>query len=462
MTVLRDEVRRLTWNGVLRISSGTLRELALLRQWQWLPANESEILVQRRLERTIRRAWERVPYWRRVLSERGAVSPQGLVAKDALARLPLLDKVTLRRELADMIALPEGRGGYWNTSGGSTGEPVRLRQDVAYRDAVRAAAMLFNDWAGYSFGQTMIKVWGSERDIFEGKEHLRTRVIRWLRGEVWLNAFRMTPQQTRDYLTTINDKQPVLLLGYVESVLDLAQAANTLGIKLRSPRSVMTSAGPLEPMARATIEHAFGAPVFNRYGSREVGDVACDCELHGGLHVIAPYHHVEILRPDGTPCDCGEVGEIVLTLMINDTMPLFRYRVGDMASWSADPCKCGRSWPLLARVAGRVSDMFVRPDKTRIHGEYFTHLFYFLDWVEKFQVIQLTTSHVLVRVASRTGIIDPATTKQADIEDVTKKIKLVMGEHCRVDFEFAERIDASASGKFRYTISKVLEGTREA
>jgi phenylacetate-CoA ligase len=274
---------------------------------------------------------------------------------------------------------------------------------------------------------------------------------------VWLNAFRMTPEQMRDHVATINRLRPSFVLGYVESVYDLARAAERDGLSIAAPRAVMTSAGPLEPPVREVIERAFAAPVFNRYGSREVGDVACDCPAHTGLHVIAPYHRVELLRPDGGPCGPGEVGEVVLTLLTNRTMPLIRYRIGDTAAWASGTCPCGRSWPRLATVAGRVSDMFVRPDGTRIHGEYFTHLFYFLDWVHKFQVVQMSPTHVVVRIVPREGEREPATTHVVALTDVVSKVRLVMGDACRVDVEFPDAIAPTASGKFRYTISHVLQ-----
>lgn len=452
---LRDGMRTLTWRAVLGVTGGTLRELAQLQRWERLAPAESAAVARRRLSGMLEQAWREVPFWRSALANAGVVDRGGTADPTALTRLPLLDKVTLRDQLPRLIAGAEGRGAYWNTSGGSTGEPARFRQDASYRDAVRAAAMLFNTWAAYEQGQEMVKIWGSERDLFDGGESLRTRVVRWLRGEVWLNAFRMTPAQMHEHLATINRLRPGFILGYVESVYDLARVADAAGIPMHPPRAVMTSAGPLEPPVRALVSKVFGAPVFNRYGSREVGDVACDCAAGTGLHVITPYHHVEIVRPDGAPCAVGEVGEVVLTLLTNRTMPLIRYRIGDLAAWAAGECACGRAWPRLASVAGRVSDVFIRPDGTRIHGEYFTHLFYFLDWVGKFQVEQHTPSHLTVHIVPNCRSEDPAREHVEAIAEVVAKIRLVMGASCQVDLAFTESIPPTASGKFRYTISHV-------
>jgi phenylacetate-CoA ligase len=149
------------------------------------------------------------------------------------------------------------------------------------------------------------------------------------------------------------------------------------------------------------------------------------------------------------------VGEVVLTSLTNYAMPLIRYRIGDMAAWSERPCSCGRSWPLLKTVSGRVTDTFIRADGTLVHGEYFAHLFYFRDWVKKFQVVQ--EKHDLIKV-----YIVPFNKDQSvfdkckeEIQDIEKKIGVVMGPSCKVYWNLLSDIPPTASGKYRYTISNV-------
>ncbi|HEY0970497.1 MAG TPA: hypothetical protein VGE02_05920 [Gemmatimonadales bacterium] len=449
-------MRGLLWSLVLGASGDTNHQLALLKRWQWLRKDEMETVQRERLAKLLDHARRKIPYYRDLFAERGMDRAKPMALVDALSSLPLLDKDTIRREGSRMLAADvAGRGAFQNTSGGSTGEPVVLTQDSAYRDTARAVAMLFGQWAGYDAGDPMVKLWGSERDLFVGRETMRTRGTRYLRNETWLNAFRMTPEQFGEYINVINERRPVFLLGYVESLHDLAVYADREGLRVHSPRSVMTAAGPLDAHVREVVARVFDAPVFNRYGSREVGDIASECSAHSGLHVCSPQHVVELLDPEGRPVKPGERGEVVVTLLTNYSMPLVRYRIGDVASWSGEECSCGRAWPLLENVAGRVSDIFVRHDGARVHGEYFTHLFYFLPWVRKFQVVQEAHNDVLVRIVPRERGIECTPDALRDMTDVEAKVRLVLGNGCRVRTEFCDNIEPTASGKFRYTISKV-------
>jgi phenylacetate-CoA ligase len=265
----------------------------------------------------------------------------------------------------------------------------------------------------------------------------------------------MGEAEMRTFVDRINEVQPVQILAYVESAYELAQFIEQEGVEVHSPRAIMTSAGTLHDHMREVIRRVFRAPVFNRYGSREVGDIACECEAHEGLHVSAPTHYVEILRSDGTPTDPGEVGEIVVTLLTNYAMPLIRYRIGDMGAWAESSCSCGRSWPLLAEVTGRVSDTFVTDDGKRIHGEFFTHLFYGEEWVQKFQVIQESVRQITIAVVPSGSTVHADRRLRDEMGAIRTDIHSVMGETCDVRFDVREEIPPTDSGKYRYTISKV-------
>lgn len=402
-----------------------------------------------------------VPYYRNEFQRLG-LGTADIAARplEALTALPLLDKATLRRRFDDLKSDDlDTRDWYYNSSGGSTGEPARFVQDAAYHQAAMGSKALFDTWTGYSPGAPKVLLWGAGRDLV-GKGTWRSRMGHLLRNEYALNTFRMTEADMRRFVGTINRARPVQIMSYVTSAYQLAQYIEREGLPVYRPKAVMTSAGTLYPHMRETIERAFGAPVFNRYGSREVGDIACECECHRGLHVNPHTHHVEILREDGSPCAPGETGEVVVTSLINMAMPLLRYRIGDMAAWAHQPCSCGRHWPLLKEVSGRVSDVFRRRDGSLVTPAYFNQFFRFaacsdLSFIVKYQLVQEDYTRLRLLLVVN---IDKVTAQRLIAEKrqaLGDLVRAAMGEDCLLDVQLVDEIPVTASGKFRYIISKL-------
>jgi phenylacetate-CoA ligase len=455
-------LRRLTLNAIAFARGRTLSYLRELRSSEQLDAEQARKLQQDRLRSLLSHARDHVPYYRKLSATHEFFDHSGAMSFDRLHGLPLLTKEILRARFDELLSDDLGsRRWSENTSGGSTGEPVRFVRDQACHEWFLALAGFYDLWTGYRPGDRKALLWGSERDLFVGRETFRQRLGWFLHNIVRLNAFRMTRENMRGYVDAINAQQPRQILAYASSLYELSQYIEREGISVGAPQAVMVSAGTLFQEMRETIRRVFRAPVFNRYGSREVGDIASECEHHEGLHVCPATHYVEILRENGEAALPGETGEVVVTLLVNHAMPLIRFRIGDMAAWSEKPCSCGRSWPLLMHVAGRVTDTFVSPDGTRIDGEYFTHLFYFRNWIERFQVVQEDYRHVRLLIVPLDLDGDPASRHSADLDDIIGKIRIVMGEDCRVTTEFLPAIPALASGKYRYTISKCSDARRE-
>lgn len=435
-----------------------MSRLKKLQQLQWLNKEELSTLQQEYLKNLLLHAYQHVPYYREILQKAGVIQNiknNIYINLNNFSQIPLLDKSIIRdnyeRLKSDDL---KSRKWYENTSGGSTGEPVRFVQDKNYHDTLLSVKMLDDLWSGYKIGDRKIILWGSERDLLIGREKFRTLVGRWLRNEICLNAFRITPENMYSYIKYINEFKPVQILAYVASLYEMACFIDRKKINVYSPKSIMVSAGVLHEHMRETIEKIFKAPVFNRYGSREVGDIACECDRHQGLHISPFTHYVEILREDGSPAEQGELGEIIVTLFANYAMPLIRYRIGDIGAWSEKACTCGREWPMLKYVSGKMWDIFRTKDGTQAHGEFFIRIFYFQDWIKKFQVIQEDFDFIRVLIVpDRSKEIQKIYSKE--IYMITNKIRFVMGQECKVQFDFVEDIKPLASGKYHYIVSKV-------
>lgn len=443
------------YKALLLRKGRVLQNVNEMRSAEFLDPQYVNDLQNKRLEQLLTHAYSHVPYWKSVLREYGVIQGERVHIEE-LNRVPLLTKEIIREQGINLISDDlETRTWFHNTSGGSTGEPVRLVQDKIFSDWGQAAKILFDLWTGYHLGQNKFILWGSERDIFLGGERFKIRVGRFFKGEKWGNAFKMDATRMQEFVRIINRIKPVQILAYAESIYELAEFIKNQGMAVYQPRAIMTSAGTLYDYMRQSIETVFAAPVFNRYGSREVGDIACECEAHQGLHINPVTHYVEILRDDGTPCASGEIGEVVVTSLTNYVMPLIRYRIGDMAAFSEKKCSCGRGWPLLSQVTGRVVDTFLTRDGVRVNGEYFTHLIYFKDWVKKFQFIQDEYEKVRLCVVPAVSLEEGYRILYKEKEELESKVRLVMGPNCNLEVEVVEDIPPSPSGKYRYTISRL-------
>jgi len=445
----------------LTLIGDALSNYRKLERWQWLDKGQATTLQQQRINCLLLHSYNHVPYYREVLRGADVVSESGEVNMKSFGNIPLLDKTKIRSHFEDLKSDDlSTRKRFKNASGGSTGEPVTFVQDFTYADWASAIKILYDAWTGYSIAERKIRLWGSIRDLTAAKESFKSRLIKWLNNDVWLNAFRMTPFEMRNYVKKINEFKPIQILSYAESIYELSRFIEKEGLQIYSPRAIMTSAGTLFPHMRDDISRVFKAPVFNRYGSREVGDIACECPQNHGLHVCIRTHYVEILRADGSPANPGEVGEIVVTSLVNYAMPLIRYRIGDMGMWADQPCPCGRTWPLLKEVTGRVTDVFVRRDGGIVSPEYLIHLIGVElnnGWIRKYQVIQEAHEHLRILIVTNESVDDPKFFYSNETIKISDGIRLVMGDNCKVEYEFVKDISPTISGKYQYTISKLTK-----
>ncbi|MGD8189490.1 phenylacetate--CoA ligase family protein [Brevibacillus ginsengisoli] len=446
-------IKRLVWEKRVSLQGRTLEYLDKLREWQWLSPEQITSLQQERLYALLDHAYRHTSYYRQLFEQHGLVTNQGEIKLDEFQKLPFLNKEQIRTNYAQLTSDDLAtRKWYENTTGGSTGVATRLILDRDYFAWNQAIKILDDEWTGRSLIDKQVRLWGLERSLMEGKERFRTRIGCWLRNERWLSCLRMTPDVMRSYIKEINTFQPKQILAYVESLYELARFCELEKMVVHPPKAIMTSAGTLYPHMRKKLEQVFQAPVFNRYGSTEVGDMACECERHKGLHVSSLTHFIEIIDRDGNPAKPGEIGEIVVTPLINYAMPFIRYRIGDMGRWSTASCDCGRGYPLLEEITGRVNDIFVDRKGRWIDGMLFLLLIDPRPFVKKFQVIQEKPD--LVRV-----LIVPypehqvAYSLQEEIRQIKSQIRKVM--ECEVEVELCEQIDPTPSGKYRYTISQV-------
>ncbi len=406
-------------------------------------------ITQIKLKKILNHCQENVPYYTQIIEQVGTRKLLQQNPEVYIKNLPVLTKDLIRQNFERIKSTDlEQRQWYFNQSGGSTGEPLKLIQDQEYFNYSMAIKSLYSYLvSGRRIGESEAILWGSERDLFSNKG-IKAKLSSFLRNTTYMNAFMMTHEQMSDFIKKLNANPPKIIIAYAQAIYELAQFTEEKRIAIVPQKAIITSAQTLYPWMREKIESVFQCRVFNRYGSREVGDIACELPGNEGLWLAPWGSYIEIVDDDNNPLPTGVEGNILVTNLNNYAMPLIRYKIGDRGILAVnEPSK-----QILKQVSGRITDMFKREDGILVDGEYFTHLFYSKDWTYKFQVIQKSFFKILIKIVTLNQNYNP---EPQELEEIANKCKLVMGGECEIIFEFVSQINPTASGKHRYTISEI-------
>jgi phenylacetate-CoA ligase len=413
-------------------------------------------LTQARLAGILRHAARTVPFYK------GLIDPNLRQENvlEILSGLPIITKKDLNAKPGLFKSSEPGRGMYANSTGGSTGQPLQILQDKVYFDWASGTKSLFYEWAGWKPGEKILKIWGSQRDVLGQTGTFKSQLSSIFRKIRVLDAFKISPQDVRRYVAEIESYRPAILECYVDAAYTVANEMIRQGIRLsHKVRGVLVSAGTLYPEFEAIIREAFCAPVINRYGSREAGDIACTCQ-DGQIHVNPFTHFVEIVDKDGNRLEDGP-GRVILSLLTNYTMPLIRYEIGDMATFaeSLSPCDCGRDWQVLKRIDGRSGSMFYKKDGTIFNPLFFVHfvgVVHNLGLFDKFQVIQEDYDLYTIQLVLREGLSETENSIVSSIAGISRDAKSALGQNVDINFIFVPDILPTRSGKYLYALSKIV------
>ena len=275
--------------------NGSKSKLAEIKKLESFDRERLEEFKKARLRELILYAYSNVQYYKPLFDEVELVN-NGEVNFENFPKLPILNKADIKENF-DILKSQEIEKRQWHykTTGGSTGEPLKVIHDKERTQWVNAIKDLRNQWSEVKFGESKIRLWGSERDLFYGKETLKTKANRWLVNTVWLNAFTLNPKKMFEFVEVINRKKPANIKAYTTCLYELALFIEKNNLSVYSPKTIVCSAGTLTELVRKKIEQVFRAKIFNSYGSREIQAMAFECGSHNGLHVMSPIVHFEIL-----------------------------------------------------------------------------------------------------------------------------------------------------------------------
>ncbi len=432
-----------------------LREIQLIESLERAPPAKILELQQQRLERLLLHAWNNTDYYHDVLESCGAVRG-GAVNLDRFEDIPFLTKDIIRTQGKRLWAqkMPDGRRVEVITSGGTTGVPIRFPQDNVHWALNMGTRIYQFGVLGKRLGDSEIKIWGNEGDLNKGTHGILKRVENYIYNRRYQGAWYLSEERIKEIIEEINVWRPKLLWCFRDGIDAVAKYINSHGIAMHRPAAIVLGGSTVYPFVVKTIEQAFRSPVLSAYGSREVGGVACECLARNGHHISSNLAVIETINADGQTV-MEQEAELTITALANYAFPFIRYRLGDRGLLTKRQCTCGRTFPLLGSVSGRLVEAFVNSRGEQIDPLYFIMSFR-MSWdagtLRQYQVVQELDGSLTINLVPETGF--NKTTVGLDYDDITRKIRSVMGENCVVRFDIVSEIPLSPSGKFPYIVRR--------
>ncbi len=431
----------------------TMRCLKEMEQSQWWLLERIEQLQSERLQHLIHYAWERVPYYRRLMDSRG-IQPGDIRTAADLPKLPVLTKAIVREEGESLLArgFPRHRLREGHT-GGSTGTPLVFFSSVDSRlSHGMARSLRAHEWAGLHLGDPFVRVFKrrlpgpAEGAPYEG---LSRRVAR----ESFVDCGAFSESTLSEVIARIMKQRPRVVRGYASAICIIAEYIIDAGLPAPEVGAIVTGGEQLFDEQRALLRKVFGVEPFSKYSSFENFDIAMECEAHRGLHIAAEDLAVEIVDDDGYPVPPGQEGHILVTNLHEFGMPLIRYDTDDSGSLLEGPCPCGRSLPRLAAVTGKTGNTIYTPSGKRLSPLALGSSGLAPLGIRQFQFIQEELDRVTVKAVPGTAL------SEAEAEALSARLQAhyagPLGDDVRVDVVFVDRIEPTPAGKHLFLISRV-------
>lgn len=399
-----------------------------------------------RIERLIDHSVRTVP----IYQERFSGRLRGPLSLEQFRALPLLTRSDLRDRAAELMSR-EPPAGYHVVrevkSSGSTGMPITVRVDAVSDVMRRVLTIRDHTWHRRDPTQKLASV----RAIADGSAsapHGR-------RDKAWSHHPLSGPVVSLDVSTPVRlqldwlrREAPAYLATYGSNAAALIALVEEQGLTLPGLREVSTFAEMLPEGTREACRRVLGVPLVDGYSTSEVGFIAVECAEAGRYHVQAEHVLVEVLREDGSPCEEGEVGRVVITALHGFAMPLIRYELGDFAALGG-PCACGRGLPVIDRIYGRARNMLVLPNGDRYWPRFGSIVLGDVAPLRQFRLIQKSLSELELEV-----VVAQELTIQEQ-ERVKALVLGTIGHPFELRIRRVPEIPRSPSGKFEDFVSEV-------
>jgi phenylacetate-CoA ligase len=430
-----------------------VRALKELSESQWESQGELISRQWKLVRRTVNKAAREVPYYRKMYSHIGWNFDNPAFSYEDFLRIPKVEKQDVRDHLSEFLNPNySGRITEGSTSG-STGESLTLYYSGEHESYSEAARWRAKGWWSIKPGSPQVAIWG--RPYTGYRDRLSQKVKSYFMNSLIFSAFDLKKESIKKVWQRIYYFKPHIIYGYPSAIFALAEfvkqkrlSTDKLGIKV-----IMITAESCSLDQRLLIEEIFGCKTANEYGCSEMGGFVYEC-LHGSWHISSELTFIEFLDQDGNTVSTGDRGEIFLTHLRNDYMPIIRYSVGYIGSPLSGTCGCGRGLPLMEVSVAKESEVICLTNGEIYSSEIFDYINLAVmkacpSSILQFRVTQKSVDLFEIEVVSGAESVDRA-------EELFRKLmKKQLGTSIKVHFKRVSGIERDPSGKLRYFISEV-------
>jgi phenylacetate-CoA ligase len=424
-----------------------MRYLAEFKKTQYMTLDDLKKMQGEKLVSTVEYAKKNIPYYKKSFDGKQLLKDDPL---NSIVSFPTITKIDVRNNFENLTCEKSLSLLTKKTSGGSTGQAVIVLKDRKSTSIQRALMYRGYSWACIDIGDKQVRFWGVPINT---KSKIKNKIIDYFMNRKRLSAFRFRDNDLKMYYEAISTFRPAYFYGYTSMLYEFALYVkkNNLDGKNLGISTIISTSEVLYETQRELMKDVFGCKVYNEYGCGEFGPVAFECEK-GQMHINAENILVEILK-NGKPAEPGEQGEIVLTELNNNAMPLIRYRMGDVGALSSSACSCGRALPVLKKITGRALDFIVNCSGQKVHGEYFNYLMEEIQnkkkAIKQFQIIQKVKGEIEFHIVKDTNFSDNT------LQYINAQLEEIFGEDMVIKYIYDDEIKRLQSGKLRLVVSEL-------
>jgi phenylacetate-CoA ligase len=418
-----------------------LKTYIFLRDSQYWPEEKIKKYQTDQLSKLITHAYENVPYYRKIFNKL-KLKPEDIESKKDLKRLPFLTKDIIKKNLKDLKA--QNYADYkfeLSYSGGTTGitSDFYIEKGVWLANLMAYGAIMMN-WVGTNSFQKGVQIEGREDFTWCYQQFGRVLVI---------SSFHMSDDNIETYIKKIRKLRPRYIITYPSAITILGNYMKKRDIKeFRSLRAIICYGETMHNSQFNFLKDVFKCNIQGQYGLREQAAMAGTCPESNNYHVFPEYGIVELINKNGKHVKKeGEKGEIVGTGFLTHIFPFIRYRTGDIGIYTENKCSCGRHYPLLKNIEGRVQDYIV---SKKGHLAPLTSVYHLIAFasnnVKECQLYQKKKGEVII------NIIKEKNYSKSDSDRIMKNFKSRAGNDFDFNINFMDKIERTKRGKFRFLI----------